>query len=862
MLTKDDKIYYADVNTYLGIRVDAKILPKTLELEKQGVFVWLKTIFPAAFEEDFSVQHRQFWELFWSVLMRIREQKKYDILAMQIPKEYLIESHEYTILLILGRGLGKSMTLEASSVMRGAILSGGYCLYISESQDQADEHNGNCKILIESPESRLLEYYPPMAVADVATIEGVRAKDRIDIFITESGWICRSKGMNSKLRGLRIGNRRPDDINLDDIDSVNDTPDVSYKKLRQLTASVIPTQARRYTTIKFGQNLITETGVINQIYTGKSDALAERTTVGVQNTFTHLEYETYLDETDGRVRHRILPESVPSWSGVDLPQAQKFLNDSGLETFLAEYQNEFEHLRTGRVFHEYDESRHLICWSDFQRLFGVRHIPAHWQSKVAADIGYSNESLSAWLFVATSATNSPLPNHYFAYRGATFRQKSIDEQAEALWEMMFPQPATGKTHFEATTSFTEYPELFRLLDTKPQCKPFLDSYVYNQRTDSYQKQLSAGDTRPIVAYSPEGTNQDDAMYHVNRAELSFSGQIVQWTISHEKTGEQKTLAQKYGIPARKTTRFGADDGVAEANHLLRGDYTRPHPFHDDIQNENGLWQLGCPYVFFIVDDDEVPNPKTDAGMKIFRDQIAGQRWTQEKLTATGLTRSIPLKFNSDACLVAGTLITTKRGAVPIEQIKKGDLILTRKGYRKCLAAGMTNPSAETFTLQTEDGTELEGTGNHPVWTEEKGFIDLCLMTDAYRMVQLQTHQQNKGAGVYPKPVKVVTLRKNDTTKSVYNLSVEGVPEYFANGLLVHNCDALRMWAVDYALPNPTPLTMVEEFNRLLPESAKVKKGDIITLEQHMSNQLQEELAAEALAEKYGLNDDEEEDYYY
>ncbi len=32
---------------------------------------------------------------------------------------------------------------------------------------------------------------------------------------------------------------------------------------------------------------------------------------------------------------------------------------------------------------------------------------------------------------------------------------------------------------------------------------------------------------------------------------------------------------------------------------------------------------------------------------------------------------------------------------------------------------------------------------------------------------------------------------NAGVEPVYNLTVEGVPEYFANGLLVHNCDALR-----------------------------------------------------------------------
>jgi hypothetical protein len=40
-------------------------------------------------------------------------------------------------------------------------------------------------------------------------------------------------------------------------------------------------------------------------------------------------------------------------------------------------------------------------------------------------------------------------------------------------------------------------------------------------------------------------------------------------------------------------------------------------------------------------------------------------------------------------------------------------------------------------------------------------------------------------------VRVSALQDTGTTADVYNLSVFGQPEYFANGVLVHNCDALR-----------------------------------------------------------------------
>lgn len=41
----------------------------------------------------------------------------------------------------------------------------------------------------------------------------------------------------------------------------------------------------------------------------------------------------------------------------------------------------------------------------------------------------------------------------------------------------------------------------------------------------------------------------------------------------------------------------------------------------------------------------------------------------------------------------------------------------------------------------------------------------------------------------------------DGTADVYNISVEDTPEFFAEGVLVHNCDALRYLCVErFGLP--------------------------------------------------------------
>lgn len=633
-----DSEYYSDANAYCGAERSASLpSQKTVALESQGVFVWLKTIFPFAFEEDFSEDHKIFWLLWWSVLLRIREQKKYIKLGLPIPEKFEISEAEFVILLILGRGLGKSACLEASSVMRGAILEEGYCLYVCETGDQSEEHIASCRSLIENYESRLVAFYPHMQISDGETLEGVKTKDKADIFITVGGWICRGKGLDAKMRGLRIGKRRPDDLNIDDVDDTTDSIALSISKLKKLASKVLPVRARRHTTIKFGQNLILETGVMNQIYTGKSDALAERTTIGVSNTFVSFEegrdYETYFDEAEGRYKHKILPSAQTTWLGVSLKDAQRFLNDSGLEIFIAEYQNQFEHQKTGLVFHEYNERRHIITWSDFQKLFGVRYIPAHWQAKGASDIGYSKESISAWAFVATSAANSNLPNCYFLYRGLTFSLKSIDDQAEDIWEEFFPDVENGKLHFEAQQTFENYPELLRLLKTKPRCAPFIQKVEPNLTQNFY----------PAAAFG-----EDENLLYVKAAQKTFVSQVTSMQMSHEKSGEQKTLAQKYGLPVAKTKNFGKTSGKAEANHLLRGTYAEPHPFYaDEINPETGLYVIGRPYLFLIVDDDQKQIPKDDKGLKIFRQHLSSQRMSAQKMTEQGLTESVPMKYLSD-----------------------------------------------------------------------------------------------------------------------------------------------------------------------------------------------------------------------
>ena len=81
----------------------------------------------------------------------------------------------------------------------------------------------------------------------------------------------------------------------------------------------------------------------------------------------------------------------------------------------------------------------------------------------------------------------------------------------------------------------------------------------------------------------------------------------------------------------------------------------------------------------------------------------------------------PTNGHDDMCFVGNTLILTPKGNVPIRDIKPGDEVLTRNGYKKVLAT-----ISRTAEVITKYG--LTGTPNHPFITP-KGIINFGDLTD-------------------------------------------------------------------------------------------------------------------------------------
>ena len=136
------------------------------------------------------------------------------------------------------------------------------------------------------------------------------------------------------------------------------------------------------------------------------------------------------------------------------------------------------------------------------------------------------------------------------------------------------------------------------------------------------------------------------------------------------------------------------------------------------------------------------------------------------------------------CLVPGTLVNTPDALVPIEKLKVGDLVVTRDGNRRISRHELTTIHSPVMEVLTSDGRTLTGTRRHPVYTGERGFVFLSELCPGDTLYSLE--------GKHP---QVESIRKVPELSPTYNLTVEDQHQFFANGLLTHNCDDLAPWRV-------------------------------------------------------------------
>lgn len=191
------------------------------------------------------------------------------------------------------------------------------------------------------------------------------------------------------------------------------------------------------------------------------------------------------------------------------------------------------------------------------------------------------------------------------------------------------------------------------------------------------------------------------------------------------------------------------------------------------------------------------------------DEFPGYVW-DTKATDEGHDQVVK---QNDHCIREGELIATRRGDVPVEQVTTDDEVLTRAGYKRVLNAWQTSPSAKVLTLTTATGKRVTATGNHKVWTNNRGWVRMDELQHGDTLITLQDPKQSPPAWMPTTATNTPTTSNSETPGSakpelaadsvrsvyaepdraaVYDLTVEDQHEFFAGGVLVHNClDALR-----------------------------------------------------------------------
>jgi hypothetical protein len=146
------------------------------------------------------------------------------------------------------------------------------------------------------------------------------------------------------------------------------------------------------------------------------------------------------------------------------------------------------------------------------------------------------------------------------------------------------------------------------------------------------------------------------------------------------------------------------------------------------------------------------------------------------------------------CFIAGTMVMSAQGAVPIEAVRPGMEVWARdeftkaEGWKPVLQTFTTHPE-ELFTLGYDtngDGAadeELTGTGEHPFWVEDFG--DFLPMRDLRPGMRLSLAREGATAIVTGNVSKRGPPGERFTT---YNFEVAEYHTYFVGsaGVWVHN----------------------------------------------------------------------------
>jgi len=251
----------------------------------------------------------------------------------------------------------------------------------------------------------------------------------------------------------------------------------------------------------------------------------------------------------------------------------------------------------------------------------------------------------------------------------------------------------------------------------------------------------------------------------------------------------------------------------------------------------------------------IPGGKLGAKFGSFLGRIGSSAWSSAKNYASkhsgalsrgaGGLMSRATEFlrrkPASACgfFVAGTLVWTLNGLLPIEEVTSNDVVIARDetaGVLSLQRVGFQMTVRETaildlgFRRHDTSMVSLSTTDEHPFWVEGSGWV---------RADNLQPGDRVRGIDGW---LTTATAAFSNRRTTVYNLAVNGRSNFFVgpDGIWVHNCGFDQLFKVKYehfvgrhgwdrilGMPNPSNSAVAEVLEKIVAENgAQISKvGD-------------------------------------
>ena len=264
-------------------------------------------------------------------------------------------------------------------------------------------------------------------------------------------------------------------------------------------------------------------------------------------------------------------------------------------------------------------------------------------------------------------------------------------------------------------------------DVKPGCYPSFDYIIASFDGALGQKQENDWSALTVWGTWVETSEEQRVMEQFGTPSIMLIAAWRKKLTLHGRTDIEQVYGEtKAEFEQRRKQSWGLVEHIADTcrrlrvNKLLIEAKANGHDVANEMRRLYGRedWQV-------VLDDPG----KFDKTARMYSIQVYfadGRVWRPDTDWADMVETEMaqfPKGAHDDLCLVGDTNIVTRRGVVPIRNVRKGDYALTPVGWCKVLAAGFTGHK-EVISRTLAGAAQVVGTPNHPVFSLDTGFVAL------------------------------------------------------------------------------------------------------------------------------------------